>query len=430
MAAHNDEAASPAAVAAAAEHEFRFRILGSRPAPAGSAAVPPKTTTTTTTTTAACSSASSVPATTLKKEEPSHDDLVDPTTVGDETLLDDLGDAQYAPVDDAVNEGGGGGGGTSPALASTSAVGAASSSKVASERILADKDKVRSLTHDKSAIGVAHAAYLLCAEHLGHSFSQDTRTRPPPESVNPPAAPATSPTNAATIASAVPAPAPGPASVAQPPASAPIVDPARNPDPDPDSGPKRALQASDSTREIIADFTDEELDELYAQVVKSRETLGPSEHARRFGEMERASGVERERRRKLAAAAARSGPDQGVPATTMTSAAAAATCPQTSSSTSTTVASGPAVTTFEAEPSHDLDPTAGENARSFAELGDSDTRTVVAESMHVDAADENEGGGGGTRSPAVPASAGGTVTAVATSTERGPDKVRESDSAP
>lgn len=398
MAAHDDEAASPAAVAAAAEHEFRFRILGSRPAPAGSAAVPPKTTTTTTTTTAACSSASSVPATTLKKEEPSHDDLVDPTTVGDETLLDDLGDAQYAPVDDAVNEGGGGGGGTSPALASTSAVGAASSSKVASERILADKDKVRSLTHDKSAIGVAHAAYLLCAEHLGHSFSQDTRTRPPPESVNPPAAPAAFPLNAPATSSAVSRPA-----------SPSNVDPA--PAPAPNSDPKRALQASDSTREIIADFTDEELDELYAQVVKSRETLGASEHARRFGEMERAFGVERERRRKLAAAAARSGPDHGVPATTMTSAAAAATCPQTSSSTSTTVASGPAVTTFKTEPSHDLAPTAGAGLLA-------DTRTVAISGS----ADPSEGGG--TSRALDSAAAFGSATAA--TAERRLDKVRES----
>lgn len=230
-------------------------------------------------------------------------------------------------------------------------------------------------------------------------------TRPPAESVHSPADPATSSTNAATIASAVPASTSAPAPVTQSTPSS-IVDP--------DSGPKSALQAWEPTREIITDLTDHELDELYAQVLKSRETLGESEHARRFGEMERAFGAEWERRRKLAAAAAarRSGGPEQVVTETMT-AIAAATSPQASSSSTTTVASGPAVTTFKTEPSHDVDSTAGAD-RSLA-----DTRTVT-ESMRVDAAE-----GTGTGSPALDAAAAaGTVTAVAT--ERLLDKVRTS----
>lgn len=120
-----DDEASPAAVAAA-EHEFRFRILGSRPA--GPAAVSPKTTTTT-------AAASSTGPAHLKKEEPSQE--LDDPTVGDETLVH-LGDTEYTHVVDAAAEDGGEGGGASPALGSTS--GTASSAKMAaSERILDDK---------------------------------------------------------------------------------------------------------------------------------------------------------------------------------------------------------------------------------------------------------------------------------------------------
>lgn len=263
--ASNDSVSSPtAAAAAAAQSEFKFRILANRP---DVTAPPPATVT----------SASGLAAAPPSAPASLGNDLDDDPTAGDETLGDISNVAEYAHV--VAQEEEGGGGGASPALASDPALGVASFKLASSERRL-DKVRPRSCPSRKVYNSGLHMPARECSYLLSiFPVSQDTHTRSPSESTtaNTPAAPATSAPDASTA-----------------PTDAPVYTNLL------DVG--SAIQAWESLREVVTQCDDRALETLWDEIANSPGAVDPnpdSEARKRYLRKETAVQVERQRRRLL-----------------------------------------------------------------------------------------------------------------------------------